>query len=54
MGCASIECGHSRSAAAPSGVRQGRGHWGLGWVSMLIEGRAQGAKAWKWPQGPKR
>ena len=31
-----------------------KGHWGLGWVSMLIEGRAQGAKAWKWPQGPKR
>lgn len=54
MGCASIECGCSRRAAAPRGGRQGRGRGGLGWMSELTGGRAQGAKAWKWPQGHKR
>ena len=42
MGCASIECGRSRGAAAPSGGRQGRGRGGLGWMPELTGGRAQG------------
>ena len=42
MGCASIECGRSRGAAAPMGGRQGRGQGGLGWMSELTGGRAQG------------
>ena len=42
MGCASIECGCSRRAAAPRGGRQGRGRGGLGWMSELTGGRAQG------------